>query len=895
MDIKQAGFSNRTLNCLKRAGILSIEDLLSTPMEEIRATRNAGAKTIQEIEDFKNKFFEKNGEITYVPKTVINKAKPETYEQKKIIIKYRNLFGEYCENIKIDDLKFSARTTHSLSRAGYTTIRDVATVYYSDFISSDGIGASIVEEIIDYLSMNTLIETDKRQLEKYNYYYSWFKNRYGYSEDIFPNSLLTKAIKENIENYLDENEKLDESSISIILKQDNVYKTLKLFISNKINQEKRVSIDDIKEIIPSIFWELEIVDDIIKGLIDNNEIENYKGCLREKLPSIDDWINSLDEKYQTIINMKLEGFTLEECGEVIGVTRERIRQIIQREYKKRPVLREDDYAYWFEKYWFTVDSFSKIFEVDSKVFSYLNQAYRRGSTDIEEMTWDQNMDSEIYSRLLGFLNRKKVIIDGDYVDIKREAICRKLAEVYFSEEETSFDDFYNLYIEFLEENGLDEDERLSFPSSRAFEARIADSRYVLQKYGRKFRYYPIEEYDVNGLVQELHFERLNNVEISTRKLFFENEELMQDYNLQDEYELHNLLKKTMSEWHRVTGFGVKLTRMPLLTIGTVDRYKQAKELLYQIAPVTVEEYAEFYESEYGMLPQTVIANVAPMLEEYYHNGVFDINQAILTDSEIRLVKAELKKDFYFTEDLKKIFLSLTDGDSSKFNARTVKQLGFKVYANYVISSRFNNSYDYFSSILLANNSVDFRELEDGKLSYVQAAARVLDDYRKDYTLLEYEDMKFIKFERVNSVHPEITKDYLKSYAEDAINYDKDKYFTIQSLKKKGFVSSLHNIGLGDWFFACLIRNHESVRFIKTGGNIVFRRGHRPITTVDFMRFILKQKIHMNIYDFIRYIDVEYGVKLEKEKIVYTLKDTDLYYDEIMEKVYLNKDYYYEEV
>ena len=97
---------------------------------------------------------------------------------------------------------------------------------------------------------------------------------------------------------------------------------------------------------------------------------------------------------------------------------------------------------------------------------------------------------------------------------------------YFSDIEASANDIYEMYNNFLKENHLDEVEELKFPSERAFTARFEDSNYILAKYGKKYRYYNIEECDVETLVNELHLNQFMDVEISTMKLFVENKTLI---------------------------------------------------------------------------------------------------------------------------------------------------------------------------------------------------------------------------------------------------------------------------------------------------------------------------------------------------------------------------------
>ena len=67
------------------------------------------------------------------------------------------------------------------------------------------------------------------------------------------------------------------------------------------------------------------------------------------------------------------------------------------------------------------------------------------------------------------------------------------------------------------------------------------------------------------------------------------------------------------------------------------------------------------------------------------------------------------------------------------------------------------------------------------------------------------------------------------------------------------------------------------------------------TCVDFLRYILTDKVKMDIIDFLQFIEKEYGIRFSKEKVTWIIKDTEMYYDSTMEKIYKSKEYFYEEI
>ena len=49
MTIEELDFSVRSFNCLKRAGINTVEDLINTSEEDMMKVRNLGRKSLEEV------------------------------------------------------------------------------------------------------------------------------------------------------------------------------------------------------------------------------------------------------------------------------------------------------------------------------------------------------------------------------------------------------------------------------------------------------------------------------------------------------------------------------------------------------------------------------------------------------------------------------------------------------------------------------------------------------------------------------------------------------------------------------------------------------------------------------------------------------------------------------
>ena len=83
--------------------------------------------------------------------------------------------------------------------------------------------------------------------------------------------------------------------------------------------------------------------------------------------------------------------------------------------------------------------------------------------------------------------------------------------------------------------------------SKTRKNHLGESRIALWKQNELIRYYDIDARDYSELLDTLNFESYENIEISTLKFMDDYPELMQKYDIRDQYELHNLLRKIVPE------------------------------------------------------------------------------------------------------------------------------------------------------------------------------------------------------------------------------------------------------------------------------------------------------------------------------------------------------------
>ena len=142
----------------------------------------------------------------------------------------------------------------------------------------------------------------------------------------------------------------------------------------------------------------------------------------------------------------------------------------------------------------------------------------------------------------------------------------------------------------------------------------------------------------------------------------------------------------------------------------------------------------------------------------------------------------------------------------------------------------------------------------------------------------------------------VTREMLEDYCSSALSWHGEKrVFTIRSLRKSGFAHELDDLGFDDWFYSSLLCEDSRFSARRIGGTRLLYSGNRAIALEDLLADILLEREKIDIYDLKDLLEEEYGIVLEKDKLTWLIKESSLYYDSIMETVYLDYDTYFEEI
>ena len=628
----------------------------------------------------------------------------------------------------------------------------------------------------------------------------------------------------------------------------------------------------------------KLVSDLVQADLLVQEGEGYR-TYRDSAAEIIGASEKFSEREKGVFSLRSNGATLEETGSSFGISRERVRQIEKKIFRRIHKARETRFAKLFRTYCFENETLTDVFGFDEVGIYYLSGSSSKGKQDPLEALGDESIPIHVRKALKRNLHRNDLLVDGTYIPCQSNEVLRYFLS-HYCEEEISVDDFVAKYAFFLSLLGHEEDSSLVL-EGRYAETKLSKSPLVLWKQGRRFRYYDVQRIDIEELLQELHFDEYQDVAVSAQIFLDRYPEEAERYDLRDAYELHNLLKKCMTE-ELLKRYNLSLGRMPNLVFGTATEYDQAVELIEQEGAIPKDELAELYRREYGVLQYTFRVNTEIKLYPYLHHGSYTLDIVKLTKSELERLRRLLTREFFFLDEVRDIMRSAFPKKKGALNRYNLWQVGFDLTARAV----YRNTY---------SNALSALEGQIGTTGFLQVTER-FSDYRAvlyhdiaNLDVIEFSAGKFIHIRRLEQFG--VGKPELLAVSEEVLREAGESYFTVASLRRSGRSFSLDRLGFDDMFIESILRYGGTFQSQRIGCTYLFHHGGSA-KLVGLLEDILEREESIDIDELRERLDEEYGIRLHDNHLLRDAADdegTDLFYQDIMHKMYRDYDTYYQEV
>lgn len=618
-------------------------------------------------------------------------------------------------------------------------------------------------------------------------------------------------------------------------------------------------------------------------------LENIDGLYRKKRPTLDEYLAQAKEgRDKDIFIRRLNGETLEEIGESLSLTRERVRQLCAK-YVKDLQVYEDHYMSFFTCYALEKDDYALFFG-DSRIGMYLEMKYDKGSRALDDALEDETLSVRLRKQAERVVYRNYIYDNGVMVKKYRPDLVHHVIQ-WYCQEETTIEEYLGQYQQFLEKYGLTDEKKYGI-NDRTFANKIALNEDTVYHFNKKFRYYPISTTDFSDLIDGLNFAQYENVEYSMLYFFRMHPDLMRQYDIHDEYELHNILKKALGEGN---AYSIHFGKMPMIEFGQANRDSQVFDLMMDMAPVDALTLGQAYEEKYGMQAQTVMGTGFRCIRDYFYKGMYRIDDEAMPAAAVEAMSAVLDEEFYTFAKLRQIYLRQNPaGKPSQINPYSVRQLGFNAYDDCAISNRYVSAMEYFRNMLLSKGGIfdtDSIPREMKTPSFYSAISEI----RHGFEAIEFSRNQYIAMSKLEQSG--ITKQMLLDYCRDVDEFVGDEsFFTIKSLRKMGFEHALDELGFEDWFYMSLLLQ-EGKRFTvqRIGGTRVAVRGKRELSQISVVENMILKYGSMETEELSEKLREIYGIQMEREKMIWLVKNSSMYYDRIMDTIYEDYDAYFEEV
>lgn len=883
--------SVRSQHCLQSASILTIGELVDYPMDALMDIRNMGKKSIQEILSFVQQLNEGSGEYVLVEEgdDRVKHAPSLEVHQEKINPIILDAHGLVIHDDAINDLPLPVRARNSLIHNGYQSASQLLGISLKELMAMKSMGKKSALEAYTYINKLSVQyeseDLDARAIDVLNLA-NEMHDTYGQDKNIWLRELLAiqaKFFHEKLDELI--NHLYDQPFVQAALHA----KILKMIADNGGEMHQSA----LETSLPNHLKNTHVLDNALLALERNGKIEIRDSVVYRLYPSIVDFVAQLqDERIQETLQAKLEGKTFYELADKFGVTHQRVLQIVQKAVNMIPKVKEDRYQYLFDHYEISQDDFMQAYGESKQTYNYLKLMSKSTSATrkpLDEILDDAQISPEFRKKAEQVIFKQFIYLDGALVKMTRRTLVKYFIKTH-CDKLTKYDLFYQQYHEWLKTLGIEDPDRFKI-ESRTYENKLNKCDYVLWSQWRSFRYYNIAERDYEDLLQTLDLEQFVDTELSTLKLFRDYPELMHEYDIHDEYELHNLLKKI---WP-IENTNVKFKRMPTISVGQANVDDQVLSLLLQYAPIHIEDLAIHYEEVYGVKAVTARADLFGAIDQYFYKGIYSVDSKPLPKDQFDRLQVILDRDFYTIQNVKNLYQQeFPDEDESLINPYTLKTLGFHVfpgYSGYIVKNTYSGATDYFRTILTQNDFVDIKDLGSGIrniATYHQEQFRL----RAEYEIIEYLPLKFIHFRKLDEMG--VTKEDLKTYCEDvARHYQPEEYFTVTSLRKEGITHVIDHLGFEEWFYSSiLLEDKEDFSYQRVGKTRIFLRAQEDASLGGMLVWLLEKYKKIEINALMDLLKDQYGIYIAKDKLRIIMEGTNLYYDSIMQTVYLNMDLYF---
>lgn len=909
--------SARTSNVLRRQNCQTIGDLCAMGEGRLKSVRNAGIGVIQNAKDALTTIDERL--IPIFESGEGRKTEPDpnslTPSTPAILLAMPSL-----KEVPFDFDSLSVRAQHCLINNGLTTLGEILELEKNGLLGLRNAGLKTVDEILARADAQAkaYIAAHPEELETTQAPLAGSSSSNSNGPDSEPNQEEAAEEISNTQAFLvDMSEyalispllatKLAESGLS---PEEVALHITKSLVADTLSRNPwGLTVEELTTRISQYDDTIAPQDiiTILQSMSYDHAASSINGIWRQEEMSIEEAVAAhvKKEEWKAIVIWRLSGKTLEEIGKSQGVTRERVRQITAKAIDVHVLdgTRAGRYLDYMQRYElnerevrFGLGASSVEWEAASLV---KKTKCKNDSKPLpaENLLNDKTIPSRVRLSLDREIHHGYVKIDGDYIKEKRLDLMLYALKRYASKQSISDEEFTSMYLEMLEELGIADKPELHL--SERYMSNFRLQKCVLSGYWTRVRYYDFDKFDVKELIERLDFEDFEGKEISTRVFLATKPDLLKEFEIDDAYELHSLLRSISREAEK-TGEQLPYSmsrRMPIIKVGETNRAQQVIELAQELSPISIDDFAAAYEEEYGVEQASVKGDYIKFISDYVVNSIISMNLEPFTDEEAVRMSELFPGDFYKLSRFEKAYRrEFPDAGTRRLNALSIRNIGFKVYATCIMRDTWAKQSYYFDSLILASEFFNDQSIsQDITTSHPYQV--YIDNLVRGRRLLPYEGNTWITEKGLAELG--ITETMMLDFAEKVAFFCDVhglKYCTVQSLKNEGFAHDLFAFDLSDEFYVALLCT-SGTRFsvLLCSRKRIACLDDAHIAVASFLEAQVNDGESLTVEDLIQRVQEGFGIAVRRDKVIYAPNGSALYYSAITDMIYKNRQTFIKEV
>lgn len=424
---------------------------------------------------------------------------------------------------------------------------------------------------------------------------------------------------------------------------------------------------------------------IINDLAKKEKLKVLPSGVLRILPELELYISGMpDTKNKQILTDYLLGNNQAQIASDLGVSRQRIDQILAAIIKKLPIFENEKKAFSIlRNYRLSLDTAVEAKVCSASMYNYIKAKYSPHpiKTEVDFVVETQLTDSPAGDYILRKNNL--LFIDGELISLNAFVLLELFLE---KNDITTFveDDLESAFVSFLAENRVD---YASVMGGVSFKTKLKNAGFVLN-YGSGHYYYFnkdrfSEEFLAASRIYIDGFYGYGSVE----HFFSLNKELCLSNGIQTEYLLFAILKKLYEDEYSKK---IEFVRNPTIATKGLTKDEFYENLIEELSPVTESELIDFIASEYGTKKATLLGSAS--LRKYVGADGY-LHSDVCFDDKSQEIQELLEKigtrKIFPTVDFSNYFKSLPQEFKEGHTERYIlRKLGYK-YTNDVI---YRNDY-----------------------------------------------------------------------------------------------------------------------------------------------------------------------------------------------------------